>query len=412
MTQPSATYPRFAVAVGGGRLGHIEVELSAVLAVAALASLIFVPSLGTLGALGFLAAGCALCVLRPGQVVARVLRDWPVMLVAVFCILSVTWSREPGLSLRFGIQLAATFVIAIAITDRLSPRDFLRTLAVFLGVGMIASLLFGSTSGETAAWTGIYGSKNAFAGAASTFAIIAFGLALSRGPLALRLCCLAGGIMGCLFVVLAQSTGALVLMTITLLACAICLVLGRLSGLATAAALTGAAMVAAFAGIVASAHIAALSNAVLQSTGKDLTLTGRTELWAVALALISERPVLGVGYQAFWVIGNAEAEALWYMFGIEARSGFNFHNLYLSNAVEIGLLGVALQMLILLGAAVLTLRWVLRSASPVGAVFFGLTLMVVMGSLIEVPLFFQFSLRTVLVVATFSYARDALWRGA
>ena len=130
------------------------------------------------------------------------------------------------------------------------------------------------------------------------------------------------------------------------------------------------------------------------------------------MALIAERPVLGVGYQAFWVIGNAEAEALWYMFGIEARSGFNFHNLYLSNAVEIGLLGVARHMLSLLGAAGLTLRWVLRSASAVAAVFFGLTLMVVMGSLIEVPLFFQFSLRSVLVVATFSYARDALWRGA
>ncbi|MEL7461654.1 MAG: O-antigen ligase family protein [Pseudomonadota bacterium] len=412
MTQASATLPRFSIAVGGGRLGHAEVELGAVLAVMALASLVFVPSLGTLGALGFLAAGCALCALRPSRIIARVLRDWPVMLLAVFCILSVTWSREPTLSLRFGVQLAATFVIALAIADRLSPRDFLRTMAACLGVGMFASLIAGGTSGETAAWTGIYGSKNAFAGAASTFAIIGFGLALARGPIALRLILLAGGAMGSLFVVLAQSTGALVLMAITLLACTACLVLGRLSGIAAAAALFGAALIAVLAGLVASAHITALSDAVLQSTGKDLTLTGRTELWAVALALIAERPLLGVGYQAFWVIGNAEAEALWFMFGIEARSGFNFHNLYLSNAVEIGGLGVALQMVVLLGAAVMTLRWVLQSASPVAAVFFGLTLMVVMGSLIEVPLFFQFSLRTVLVVATFSYARDALWRGA
>ena len=73
--------------------------------------------------------------------------------------------------------------------------------------------------------------------------------------------------MGCLFVVLAQSTGALVLMTITLLACAICLVLGRWSGLAAAAALVGAALVAVLAGLVASAHITALSDAVLQSSG-------------------------------------------------------------------------------------------------------------------------------------------------
>ncbi|MEO1240148.1 MAG: O-antigen ligase family protein, partial [Pseudomonadota bacterium] len=346
------------------------------------------------------------------QVVSRALRDWPVMVLAIFCILSVTWSREPVLSLRFGIQLAATFVIALAIADRLSPRHFLQTLVACLGAGMIASLVAGGTSGETAAWTGIYGSKNAFAGAASTFAIIALGLSIMRGPFALRLSLLVGGAIGCAFVVLAQSMGALVLMTVTLFACALCLVLGRLSGIATGVALLAGGLIAVLIAIVASAHIATLSDAVLQSTGKDLTLTGRTELWAVAIALIKERPLLGVGYQAFWVIGNAEAEALWYMFGIEARSGFNFHNLYLSNAVEIGLLGVALQMVVLLGAAIMTLRWVLRSASPVAAVFFGLTLMVVMGSLIEVPLFFQFSLRAVLVVATFSYARDALWRGA
>ena len=100
------------------------------------------------------------------------------------------------------------------------------------------------------------------------------------------------------------------------------------------------------------------------------------------------------------------------MFGIEGRGGFNFHNMYLSNAVEIGILGVALQALVLFGAGLLTLRWTLLTGRVVPAIFFGKTLMVVFGSLIEVPLFFQFGLNTFLVFAAFAYARDAVGRAS
>lgn len=399
-----------AMSVGLGRIGRIRVELGAVLAVLCLAGLVFVPTIGTIGALIFLAAGCLLCVLRPGRLLARALRDWPVIAVALFCILSMTWSREPVLSLRFGVQLMATVGIALAIADRLSPRVFCLIMAGFLGVGMAASVFAGGVSGETAAWTGIYGSKNAFAGAAATFTIFAVGLALSRGVAAFRMALALAAFVGVALVLLAQSLGALVLLSLTLAATLSLLAATRLGRRPAVVVLLLAALALTFAGLVATAYAPELKAAFFDATGKDMTLTGRTELWTVALALISERPLLGVGYQAFWVKGNAGAEALWHIFGIESRSGFNFHNMYLSNAVEIGLLGVLLQAIVLFGAAWLTFRWTWVTGSPVAAVFFALTLMVVMGSLIEVPLFFQFSLRTVLIVAAFAYARDALGR--
>jgi exopolysaccharide production protein ExoQ len=90
-------------------------------------------------------------------------------------------------------------------------------------------------------------------------------------------------------------------------------------------------------------HIDAVSAAILAATGKDITLTGRTDLWRIGLEQIAERPWLGTGYQAFWQPGNPEAEHLWRAFGIASRTGFHFHNLYLSNAVEIGIPGAALQ---------------------------------------------------------------------
>ena len=208
--------------------------------------------------------------------------------------------------------------------------------------------------------------------------------------------------------VLAQSVGALVLLAATLFSTALILTIPRLGRAAGLALFSLGMLSAILLAIAASAHVPALSDFMLDATGKDLTLTGRTELWAVARDLIAERPFLGVGYQAFWVRGSAEAEALWFMFDIESGGGFNFHNMYLSNAVEIGILGVLAQGIVLFGAAVLTTIWTIRTGSAVPAIFFALTLTVVLGSLIEVPLFFQFSLRTVLVFATFVYAREAV----
>ncbi len=411
MTPDVRSLPVFSVSTG--RLGAIRLDMGAGLAVMALAGLVLVPPVGKAAVLLFLTAGLILILRRPSAAIGAALKHWPLTTVVTFCILSLIWSREPMLSLRHGLQLAATLAVVIAVTDRLTPTAFCRALAILLGLGMLASILLGDTSGESAAWTGIYGSKNAFAGAAATFVIFAAGLALttSSAPL-VRVAATVATAIGIALVLLAQSVGALVLLIVTLLGTAFLLALSRFGRTGGVAILTAGTLGLLLALLIASAHIPALSEYLLNTTGKDLTLTGRTELWAVASALIQERPVLGVGFQAFWVHGNAEAEALWLLFGIESRSGFNFHNMYLSNAVEIGLAGVALQCLVLFGTAWLTCLWTLRSGGAIPAIFFALTLTVVLGSLIEVPLFTQFGLKTALIFAAFIYAGKAIGRRA
>jgi exopolysaccharide production protein ExoQ len=46
-------------------------------------------------------------------------------------------------------------------------------------------------------------------------------------------------------------------------------------------------------------------NLVLDATGKDSTLTGRVQIWHAAIVAISQRPLLGYGYQMFWNRGGA-----------------------------------------------------------------------------------------------------------
>lgn len=274
---------------------------------------------------------------------------------------------------------------------------------------MLASLLVGEVRSDIGARIGIYGSKNAFAGAATTFTILALGVAMIGGTArSLRVLGLFGLIAGAVLVVSAQSVSAILFLVPALLALVVVMKVHRLGAMPAWLVVTFAGLGAVLLGLALQANWSSVSDFVLLATGKDLTLTGRTELWAAAFAMIAERPILGVGYQAFWVQGHADAETLWFMFGIEERSGFNFHNMFLSNAVEIGIPGAALQFVLLLGTAFYTGLWAIRTGNAVPATFFALTFIAVLGSAVEVPLFFQFSLRTVLVFAALIYAREAL----
>jgi exopolysaccharide production protein ExoQ len=165
---------------------------------------------------------------------------------------------------------------------------------------------------------------------------------------------------------------------------------------------------AGFAIVLLIANIDAVADAILAATGKDITLTGRTDLWRVGLEQIAERPWLGQGYQAFWQPGNPEAEHLWRAFGIESRTGFHFHNLYLSNAVEIGIPGAAMQAVFLSssGSRRSALRWPRSTTAPPR--FLAMTVMVLAMTPLEVPAFFPFNLQTFILVATMVYARDGL----
>ena len=86
---------------------------------------------------------------------------------------------------------------------------------------------------------------------------------------------------------------------------------------------------------------------LLGAFGKDSTLTGRTYLWQQGWQAAAQAPLLGAGYQAYWVQGFAEAERLWQEFYIGARAGFHFHNTYIEVLVELGFVGFALLVLVI-----------------------------------------------------------------
>jgi O-antigen ligase len=85
-------------------------------------------------------------------------------------------------------------------------------------------------------------------------------------------------------------------------------------------------------------------NDFLQWTGRDWTLTGRTQLWFSALVVGSKRMFLGHGFGAFWTTRNGPVSAIWHGSNWEPGSA---HNALLELWLELGLAGVLIGLVLL-----------------------------------------------------------------
>ena len=87
-----------------------------------------------------------------------------------------------------------------------------------------------------------------------------------------------------------------------------------------------------------------LFDLMLQVLGKDPTLTDRTKVWHAVLQ-IPINPVLGAGFESFWL--GERREKLWDTFWWRPVQA---HNGYLETYLNLGLIGLALMVLLILSA--------------------------------------------------------------
>lgn len=81
---------------------------------------------------------------------------------------------------------------------------------------------------------------------------------------------------------------------------------------------------------------------IVHSLGREMTLTGRDDVWEAVLKRAAESPVLGVGYESFWL--GERLEQLW----IELPFGPNqAHNGYIEVYANLGIIGLGVALLLL-----------------------------------------------------------------
>jgi O-antigen ligase len=203
------------------------------------------------------------------------------------------------------------------------------------------------------------------------------------------------------FVVLTGSTGSLLLLVgaagvVVLLALARSLHLGPDVVVALAAVLI----------VMGALSLTTVAPWVLEAMGRDGSLTGRTDLWAWGWRVALERPVLGWGF-----FGYAGSERALLDAGMIPRFANydlpHFHNAYLQNAVDLGVVGVLAPVALALVALYENARRGLRSADR-AALASTAMLIVIMIAGLGVHAFVQYNhFLTVAVLASFAYGRSS-----
>lgn len=262
------------------------------------------------------------------------------MALLVVCSLSFLWSIDPGLSMRRSFAILMTTVAGLYIGTRYSWQTLLRAFAItWLIVAMVSFFTavlvpsFGRMQDvHVGAWQGLYFEKNQLGGHMSRAAVFAGFLAIMdrqhrglwTGLLALSVA----------LVLLSTSKSSLLGLLVGLGVLALCAWMKQGVRVGLITIWMGAIVVAA-----AGAVFLIAPELVFQLLGRDATLTGRTDIWMILAENISQKPLLGYGYGAFWgpdsVPGNWLREALQW----DAPTA---HNGWLEVTIALGLTGLAL----------------------------------------------------------------------
>ncbi len=125
---------------------------------------------------------------------------------------------------------------------------------------------------------------------------------------------------------------------------------------------------------------------VLVVLGRDATLTNRIFIWQAAFEQGWRNPILGVGYESFWIEGNAAA-AYYNMFGSGSTQIGNGHNGYLDVWLELGFVGLTLLVLLLLQAVTRVIRSLTAGDEPFAEFYGGLLVFILIYSVAEKVIF-------------------------
>lgn len=305
-------------------------------------------------------------VLRRDRLPKLLACTWPVLLLPILALLSAIWSVDPPLTIKSGILYLLTIFVATIFGGGIKHRDFMAAIFFAFLVFAILSLLFGNSLTGARAFQGLLASKNEMGEVAGVLVIAstcAFAEGISRGKFLQIIFSVLGLLVGATELWFSQATTATIATVTATFCAALWLVSIRLGAQTRTTVFISTILTSILVFIIFKYWGSVIFDMVLENTGKDTTLTGRTDLWRVADRLIAERPWLGMGYNTFWRPGNLEAEALWRAFGIEGRSGFNFHNTYREITVALGFVGFTIYLIVAVIGALSLLLGTMRTPS-------------------------------------------------
>jgi len=304
-----------------------------------------------------------LITLRWKKIFYALVKEPLLVLLVGIALVSILWSYEPSITLRRSVALLGTTMFGVYLATRYSLKEQLYLLAWSLGLAAVSSLVFCLAfpnygimqSSQGISWQGVYMQKNVF-GLIMVLSAFVF-LLEAMSNCKYRYLMWAGTALSVSLILLSSSKNALVLfLTILILLPLYKALRWNLSWM----------LLFFIVAIIALSSFATVIVSNLENTlgllGRDLTFTGRTELWAAVLDKFKERPWLGYGYSAFWLGLEGESSYVWRASTWHPNYA---HNGFLDLLIELGLLGMFVYVLSFLssyGRGITLARWTKTSA--------------------------------------------------
>jgi exopolysaccharide production protein ExoQ len=230
----------------------------------------------------------------------------------------------------------------------------LLVLMVSAGLAIVAPNLGVESGGHLGNWRGLLSQKNGLARIAVLAILVFFFWRPSYRPL--RYFALVLGIM--VLAMTRSATGLVVLIALLIVTPLFRLVRTQPK------LLVPIAMLLLTAGATLGIVLVADSNPLLALLGRNPTLTGRTELWHAVLVSIMKRPLLGYGFDAFWLgmVGESAKINLSVRWLVPSA-----HNGALDLWLHLGVVGFALFVVAYLACVRNSCRFYLRQQNHLGA---------------------------------------------
>ncbi len=300
-----------------------------------------------------------------------------VALVA-FMMLSAAWSEAPFFTIKESLRLLLLVFAAILIGQTLTFREIILGLSIFCTVLILISITlifafpgYGIGVGvHSGAWVGAFGHKNHF-GRFCAFAAVVFCFQLTYEK---RLFWINAAFLALAVVCLYMSHSTNSILLLGIIACSFILrKLIQASGNSLSKAVVAVWLTIVFFGGLTLAWI--LDVDFYSAIGKSESMSGRSQIWGFALQGIQDSPLVGYGYNAFW---------LTHKFIVAWGDSYvapHAHNGFLELLLDGGLIGLTLTLAFYIGSYSSVY---LRRMADGGITFLGLLLLLIFaGSLAE-----------------------------
>ena len=304
-----------------------------------------------------------------------------ILMLIALVPLSTLWSVEPEKTLSASIAMLGTCLFGLYLASNYSPKQQLQLLGWSFVISIILSFVFaialrkyGLMGGiHAGAWRGIYTHKNWLGRmmllASGILSLLANDAKRHRSFLWIFFS------LAFLLLLLSRSSSSLINAVIILFTVWVSRILRFHTKLLIPIILSAIAV-----GVILSLSATSIAELIVGSVGKDLSGTGRTDIWPYSIEKFYQRPFLGYGFAVFW--NGLKGESAIIVRALKWPVP-NSHNGFIDLGIDLGLLGISLFAASFFHTLMRSIIWIRRTQSWISLWSLLLLLFVVMSNVTE-----------------------------